>query len=243
MRVEGSEGDVLRVEAEATWLSQSGSVLRGASLVRRRSRQTRARLSAGQLVAAWDERGGASPGRRFRARSIALAVSTKLEGAPRYPFRLEARQTVAGRPLHRARRAVALEQNGCRELKLYASADFHRLCAAGDATLTIFAARRSPLSGALDDVILPVTPAGDGIGDPSRCRRAPNALFGFEVKRAGEIGVGLRAEPDRVEARLLDASGKLVGEGLAQIVKTRTGSLFPRSARPVGTSATTCVRR
>ena len=238
MRVEAAKGDVLRVEgAEATWLSQSGSILRGASLIVDGPGELTLDYQPG-LVAAWIERGGASPWPKAEARALAPPVSTKLEGAA-MAFALKPDKPSLVGLRSSAPVAVALEQNGRRELKLFAAgADFHRYVAAGDATISVYSPHDGPLSGALDVILSPVTPARDGIGDPVALSPGASMLFGFEVKRAGEIGVGLRAEPDRVEARLLDASGKLVGEGLAQIVKLEPGRYFLEARAPVDTSAT-----
>jgi hypothetical protein len=50
-----------------------------------------------------------------------------------------------------------------------------------------------------------------------------SAAFGFSLVRAATIGVGVRAEPDRAEVRLLDANGAVVGEGVAQLQKLPAG--------------------
>jgi hypothetical protein len=42
-------------------------------------------------------------------------------------------------------------------------------------------------------------------------------VFAFSLAKAATIGVGVRADPDRVAVRLLDASGAVKGEGVAQL--------------------------
>jgi hypothetical protein len=59
------------------------------------------------------------------------------------------------------------------------------------------------------------------------------------MKRDGDIGVGLRAEPDRIVARLIDADGRTIGEGVAQTTKLKPGRYFLEARVPPDTSATT----
>ena len=140
----------------------------------------------------------------------------------------------------RADVVVALEQNGNRELKLYASgADFRRYVAAGEATLTIWSPHDGALGGALDLTSAPVTPAKEGMGDAVALAPGASALFGFEVRKASEIGVGLRADPDRAEARLMDESGKLIGTGVSQIRKLAPGRYILEARMPVDAPAAT----
>ena len=66
-----------------------------------------------------------------------------------------------------------------------------------------------------------------------------SALFSFEVTQTRDIGVGVRAEPDRVSVRLLDAHGKTLGEGVAQTMKLPAGRYFLEARAPSDASATT----
>jgi hypothetical protein len=50
-----------------------------------------------------------------------------------------------------------------------------------------------------------------------------SAAFGFSLARPATVGVGVRADPDRAEVRLLDAKGAVVGEGVAQLVRLPAG--------------------
>jgi len=65
------------------------------------------------------------------------------------------------------------------------------------------------------------------------------ALFGFEVTRAGPVGVGIRSEPDRAMARLLDAAGKPLGEGVAQLHRLDPGRYFLEARIPAAGRTTT----
>jgi uncharacterized protein len=236
--VEAAKGDVLRVEgAEATFVAQSGRVLTGSSLTLDGPGDLTLDYQPG-LVAAWIERAGVSAWPKAEARALAPPASTKLEGAA-MAFALKADRPALVGVRSTAPVALAFEQNGRRELQLFAAgADFRRYLAAGDATLTVYSPHDGPLGGVLDVTQSPVTPAKDGLGDPVALSPGASVLFGFEVKRAGEIGVGVRAEPDRVEARVIDAAGKQVAQGLAQIVKLDPGRYFLEARVPVDAPAT-----
>lgn len=236
--VESARGDVLRVEgADATFVSQAGRVLTGSSLTLDGPGDLTLDYRPG-LVAAWIERAGVSAWPKAEARALTPPTSTKLEGAA-MAFALKADRPALVGVRSTAPVALAFEQNGRRELKLFAAgADFRHYVAAGDATLTVYSPHDGPLAGALDVSQSPVTPAKDGVGDPVALSPGASVLFGFEVKRAGEIGVGVRAEPDRVEARVVDAAGRQVAEGLAQIVKLDAGRYFLEARVPVDAPAT-----
>lgn len=239
LRVDAQKGDVLRVEgAEATFVSKSGAVLRGGTLTLDGPGEVALAYQPG-LVAAWLERAGASAWPKAQAKALAAPASIKLDGAA-MAFALKPDQPSLIGVTTSAPVVVALEQGGRREMKLYASgADFRRYVAAGDATLTVWSPHDGALGGALDLTASPVTPAKEGLGEPVALAPGASALFGFEVKRASEIGVGLRAEPDRAEARLLDALGKPIGEGVAQIKKLQPGRYILEARMPVDAPAGT----
>ena len=67
------------------------------------------------------------------------------------------------------------------------------------------------------------------------------ALFAFEVKRAGNVGVGVRSDPDRASVRLLDAKGAPIGEGVAQLRRLEPGR-YLIEARAPGDGETLMVR-
>ena len=52
------------------------------------------------------------------------------------------------------------------------------------------------------------------------------------MKRAGAVGVGVRSDPDRASVRLLDADGKSLGEGAAQLVTLRPGRYLIEARAP-----------
>ena len=122
---------------------------------------------------------------------------------------------------------------------IQSGADFRRYVAACDATLTVYSPHDGPLGGALDLSSSPVIPAKEGMGDAVALAPGASVLFGFEVKKASEIGIGLRADPDRAEARLMDESGKLIGTGVSQIRKLAPGRYILEARMPVDAPAAT----
>jgi len=96
-------------------------------------------------------------------------------------------------------------------------ASWHRMVAAGAAEVQIYAPQDGPLSGSLDLAAEPIIPVAEGLGQPVSIAPGGTAAFGFTLMQKATIGVGVRADPDRATVRLLDASGKILGEGVAQL--------------------------
>jgi hypothetical protein len=87
----------------------------------------------------------------------------------------------------------------------------------------------------------PVQRVGEGLGEPVALAPGQSALFAFDVTRAGDVGVGLRAEPDQAAVRLLDERGNALGEGVSQIRKLNPGRYLVEARIPPDGS-TTVVR-
>ena len=81
--------------------------------------------------------------------------------------------------------------------------------------------------------------AHEGVNDADRVSPGASALFSFEAKRDGRHRhrPARRAGPRR--ARLLDASGKTLGEGVGQVVKLAPGRYFVEARVPADATATT----
>jgi hypothetical protein len=127
---------------------------------------------------------------------------------------------------------VAFSQNGQRDLEAFpAAVEFRHYIASGDATLEIYAAGET-LTGALDVFTTPALPVHDGVNDAVTLAPGATALFVFETQRESEIGLGLRAEPDRAAMRLLGAGGKLLGEGVELSRKLPAGRYFVEARVP-----------
>ncbi len=134
---------------------------------------------------------------------------------------------------------VAVTQNGAREVATFpAGVELHRYAAPGRALIEIYSPHDGALSGTLTIATTPVIPVKDGVNDLVALGPAGGALFSFEVTKAGEIGLGLRAEPDRAALRLFDAAGKTLGDGAAQILRLEPGRYFVEARAPADAPAT-----
>ena len=115
-------------------------------------------------------------------------------------------------------------------------AEFHRALAAGPAELRLYAPQDGPLSGTLELSAQPVTPVTEGLGPTVTVAPGGSAVFGFQLAKAGTIGVGVRAEPDDASVRLLDAAGTVLGEGVAQL-RTLTAGTLPAGGERAAAAA------
>ncbi|NLS01362.1 DUF1311 domain-containing protein [Rhizobium sp. P38BS-XIX] len=230
--VDAAKGDVIKVSGgSATFIGADGRVARGDGMTVSGPGQLIVDHGAG-LVALWLERGGQSPWPKPELKSLALPQSLPLEGEamafhinPDKPMVLDASTDA---PV-----IIALEQNGHRDLQLFPTgAEFHRYVAAGDATLTLYSTHEGPLSGNLNVSATPVVPVNDGVGAPVVLAPGTTALFGFEVKNGGNIGVGLRSDPDLAVSRLLNAKGEVIGEGINQLEQLAAGNYLLEARAP-----------
>lgn len=235
--LDAKPGDRLTViGADATIVSQSGRISRGREIALDGPGEAILDYRPG-LVAAWIERAGATPWPQPAARALTLPGRAALEGAAmRFTIKRDAPVMInaaSGAPA-----LVAFTQNGKRETFAFANGvDFHRYMAAGDATLDIYAPHDGVLSGTLDVSAQQVIEAHEGVNDPVAISPGASALFSFETKREADIGIGVRAEPDRVTARIIDARGKTLGEGVAQVLKLAPGRYFLEARVPPDASA------
>jgi hypothetical protein len=138
---------------------------------------------------------------------------------------------------------VSVRQGGVEsEPALFPSgAEFHRYLAAGPAEIRLYSPHDGPLSGTLALTSTPVTPTPEGQGEPVAVAPGGTALFGFEVTQAGKVGVGIRAEPDQAQVRLLDGQGRPVGEGAVQLQRLEPGR-YVIEARVPADGITTTLR-
>ncbi len=75
-------------------------------------------------------------------------------------------------------------------------------------------------------LLAPTTVAVEGEGAPALLGPGELALYRFEVKAAGKIGAGIRAESDGLSAALFDARFKPIGEGTLFIRKLAPGLYY-----------------
>lgn len=230
--VDATKGDVLKVSGgEATFIGLDGKVRHGDTLPVAGPGELLIVHGAGLLVL-WLEHEGKSPWPVPEAQALALPQSVELQGSA-MAFRLSPAQPTVLDVSTDAPVIIALEQNGRRDLQLFPTgAELHRYLGAGDAVLTVYSTHEGPMSGSMDATSTPVIPVGEGVGAPVVLAPGTSALFGFEVKKAGNIGVGLRSDPDLAKARLLDAQGKVLGEGLNQLNKLEPGRYLLEARAP-----------
>ncbi|PPD43088.1 MAG: hypothetical protein CTY15_10825 [Methylocystis sp.] len=236
---EAQAGDRLFViGADASVVTKSGRVLRGTELALDGAGELILDYKPG-LVAAWIERKGVAPWPQPAPRAATLPDRVAMEGAAmRFTIARDAPAMLTAKS--GAPALVAFKQNGERRTYAFpAGVDFHHYVAAGEATLDVYSPHDGALSGALDLSAQPVIEAHEGVNDAIAVPPGASALFSFVTKRDGDIGVGVRAEPDRVAARLFEASGKTLGEGLGQVVKLAPGRYFLEARIPADSTATT----
>ncbi|MGD9656413.1 MAG: hypothetical protein AB7U61_02035, partial [Methylocystis sp.] len=224
--------------AQATVISNSGRISHGDSIALDGAGEAIIDHGPG-LVAFWIERGGATPWPAPAARALDLPKRVTLEGAAmRFSIKSDrpALLTASGG----APAIVGFTQNGRRETLAFANGvDLYRYMTPGEAMIDIYAPYEGTLSGTLDISTQPVIEAHEGVNDAVAISPGASAIFSFEAKEARDIGIGVRAEPDRVSARLFDAQGKILGDGVAQTMKLPPGRYFLEARTPADAPATT----
>ncbi len=224
--------------AQATVIANSGRIARGDNIALDGAGEAIIEHGPG-LVAFWIERAGASPWPAASARALNPPQRVALEGAA-MRFSIKSDRPALLRATGGAPAIVGFTQNGRRETLAFANGvDLHRYMTPGEATLDIYAPYDGALSGMLDISTQSVTEAHEGVNDAVAVSPGASALFSFEVKEARNIGLGVRAEPDRVSARLMDAQGKTLGEGVAQTMTLSPGRYFIEARTPADAPATT----
>ena len=222
--VASAAGDHLRSSgARATFVGADGRVLQGDDIAVNGPGELVLDHAQGP-VAAWIERNGSNAWPQAAAKAVSLPTSVRLEGAA-MAFALKLDKTGVLSLRTNAPVAIAIAQGARKSFDLYgAGAEVQRMMAAGEALVSLHPLYDGALSGALDMALRPVIDASEGVGDAVALAPGANALFAFKVVKAGEIGVGVRAEPDRVQARVLDQTGAIIGTGISQLVKLEPGS-------------------
>ncbi|MGA0596589.1 lysozyme inhibitor LprI family protein [Enterovirga sp. CN4-39] len=233
LRVVAEPGDrLMTAGADATFTGKNGRVLRGGSIPL--SGPGELILShKGGLVAAWLERGGRSPWPEPVTQPVELPSVVKLDG-PAMSLALKADGPKLLHVRTSAPVILALAQQGgsAPQLAFPSGAEFHALLTPGDAALRLYSPHDGALAGSVELTASAVIPAGEGIGEPVTVAAGGAVLFGFEAKRSAEIGIGVRAEPDIASVRLLDASGRPLGRGVAQLQKLEPGRYVLEASIP-----------
>ncbi|WP_292531786.1 hypothetical protein [Methylocystis sp.] len=223
--------------AQATVISNTGRIARGDNIALDGAGEAIIDHGPG-LVAFWIKRAGAAPWPTASPRALKLPQRVALEGAA-MRFSIKRDKPALLRANGGAPAIVGFTQNGRRETLAFANGvDLYRYMTPGEATLDIYAPYEGTLSGALDISTQPVIEAHEGVNDAVAVSPGASAIFSFEAKETRDIGLGVRAEPDRVHARLIDAQGKTVGEGVAQTMKLSPGRYFLEARTPADAPAT-----
>ena len=236
---EGQAGDRLNiVGAEGDVIFQNGRIRRGKQFSLDDKGEIILHHTPG-LVAAWIERPGIDPWPRSEMKAITLPVKMSMDGPS---MRLAVKQQAPAQLNIKSDTPalVSFTQNNQHTTQAFASGiDFHHYIAAGDATIEIVSPHTGNLSGALDISTQSIVAAKEGINEPVVISSGASLLFSFETTRDADIGIGLRANPDRISARVLDATGSVLGEGIAQKIKVSPGRYFIEALAPPDAGATT----
>ncbi len=236
---EGQAGDRLNiVGAEGVVIFQNGRIRRGKQFTLDGKGEVILRHTPG-LVAAWIERPGVDPWPRSEMKAIALPVKMSMDGAS---MRLAVKQQAPAQLNIKSDTPalVSFTQSNQHTTQAFASGiDFHQYIAAGDATIEIVSPHTGNLSGALDISTQSIVAASEGINEPVVISSGAGVLYSFETTRDADIGIGLRANPDRISARVLDSIGSVLGEGIAQKIKVPPGRYFIEALAPPDAGATT----
>jgi hypothetical protein len=105
---------------------------------------------------------------------------------------------------------------------------------AGRSTLTVRAVGGT-LHGTLDVTATPVATATEGLGPEVLLEPGVARLFAFELDAERQVGVGVRASAETVDAVLMDAAGTVLGRGASQMPVLKPGRyLVSLVARPDG---------
>jgi hypothetical protein len=104
--------------------------------------------------------------------------------------------------------------------------------------VTIRAVAGGTLHGSAEVTTTPVVPIGEGLGPEVLLGPGQSRLFSFEVSHRGLIGVGVRADADRVDVALLSSTGRPLGRGSMQMPTLEPGAYLlalssPTDAAPV----------
>jgi hypothetical protein len=239
--VAAQAGDTLSVVgAEATFVGADGGVSRGARLDLAGAGELTLTHGPG-LVVAWLTRGGKTPWPTASAKATSIPASLALSGeAMSFALKLDQPMLVMARSS--APLIAMMRQDGAEAPLVFpAGAALARYLPAGEATLDVFSPHDGALAGAFELTASPVKSIGEGLGEPlalAPWRRCPVRLRG---QARGRDRRRPALDPDRAQARLLDASGKEVAAGVNAAATLAPGR-YVLEARAPADGATLVVR-
>jgi uncharacterized protein len=189
-------------------------------------------------LALWIEGDGVSPWPAAPPRDVTLPARVTLT------TKAMALHLSTGAPtlLHLASTAPAIVAIGEDSPMLFAKGvATARYLPAGDTVLHLLAPQDGPLSGSLELSGAPVIRTTEGVGTPVEIAPGSAAVFGFAVATAGPVGLGVRADPDRVAARLLNEHGVTLARGVSMLRQLAPGQYLLEVSVPPD-APTTLVR-
>jgi len=94
------------------------------------------------------------------------------------------------------------------------------------------------MSGQLSLSSSTVVPTVEGLGPEVLLAPGAARLFSFTVRQEGMIGAGVKADSDIIDMEILNSAGRVMGTGVAQMVRLKPGVYLmklqaPDSAAPV----------
>jgi hypothetical protein len=228
---------VLAGNATATVMLPDGQVRHGRSIKLDGPAQAVVTHDAGPL-ALWLEGPGSSPWPTMPPRDVSLPARLALDGSA-MALRLSPGAPVL---LRLSTTAPAILAIGSDAPMLFAKGvATARYLPAGETVLHLLAPQDGPLSGSLELAGTPVIRQAEGVGAPVAVPPGGAAVFGFTVTAAGPVGLGVRAEPDRVTARLLDEHGATIAQGVSMLRQLAPGRYLLEASVPPD-APTTVVR-
>ena len=228
--VSGARGQrlLLAGDATATALLPDGQVRQGRTINLDGQAQAVVTHGLGPL-ALWLEGGGTSPWPSTPPRSVALPARLTLEGNA-MTLRLSPGAPVL---LRLASTAPAILAIGDDSPVLFGNGvTTARYLPAGETVLHLLAPQDGPLSGSLELAGTPVIQQAEGVGAPIVVSPGGAAVFGFTVTAGGPVGIGVRADPDRVTARLLDEHGATLAQGVSMLRELMPGHYLLEASLP-----------
>jgi uncharacterized protein len=226
---------VLAGDASAAALLPDGQVRRGHSIKLDGNAQAVVTYGPGPL-ALWLEGAGTSPWPKTPPRDVTLPVRLTLEG------NAMALRLAPGAPalLHVSATAPAIVAIGADAPVLFGKGvATARYLPAGETVVHLLAPQDGPLSGSLELAGTPVILQAEGVGAPVVVFPGSAAVFGFTVTTTGPVGIGVRADPDRVTARLLDEHGVVLAQGVSMLRDLAPGHYLLEASVPPDAPTTT----
>ncbi|MEM1176769.1 MAG: hypothetical protein AAGM22_00365 [Acidobacteriota bacterium] len=238
----GVAGQRLRTSgAEATWLGADGRIRRGADLpisdVGGRLRlETADDAGDAALAVAWTEAAGRSPfAVSGEAREVEVPSQTALDGATAAFTVRTAEPSVLTVRAPSPAVATVERPGGDRDLSIHPqSLRLDVALPAGESRLELRSLAGERLRGELDLRRSPIERLAEGLGDPILLGGGETRFFAVELTEPGDLGFGVNADADVVEARLYDDAGRVVGAGVAQMHRLHTGRYLLALSLPIG---------